>query len=310
MIDESTQHRAALRVLLGGFADTEFSIASQTPTALAQACMRAVALDLRAGDGSPVRGLLTGPAGQWQGLPAVLYCHAHGNRHAIGASELLDGRPAILDPPYGEALAAHGLIALCIDMPTFGGRAGELESSLAKRRLWEGRTLFGQMLADLGGALALLRTLSGVDPARIGVMGLSMGATHAFWLGALHPEVKAIAHLCCFADLATLLETGAHDLHGPYMTVPGLLSRFSTGRIAGLAAPTPQLAMMGRLDPLTPPAAIDRAVSEARAAYAAAGAGEAFAVLVSDDTGHVETPAMRAATLAFISRTLSPARPG
>ncbi len=310
MTDEFTRSRAALRALLGGFADTDFTIASQTPMSLARPSMRAVALDLRAGDGSPVRGFLTGPDGAWQGLPAVLYCHAHGNRHAIGASELLEGRPAILEPPYGETLAGQGLVALCIDMPTFGGRADESESGLAKRRLWEGRTLFGQMLADLGGALALLRALPGVDPDRIGVMGLSMGATHAFWLGALRPDVRAIAHLCCFADLATLVETGAHDLHGPYMTVPGLLPRFSTGRIAGLGAPTPQLAMMGRLDPLTPPAAIDRAVSEARAAYAAAGVEEAFEVLVSDDTGHVETPAMRAATLAFLSRTLSPVRPG
>ncbi|MCX7324500.1 MAG: acetylxylan esterase [Hyphomicrobiales bacterium] len=310
MTDESPRSRAALRALLGNLADTVFSLASQTPISLAVPSMRAVTLDLRASDGSRVRGILTGPAGEWQDLPAVLYCHAHGNRHAIGASELLDGRPAILDPPYGEALAARGLIALCIDMPTFGGRAGDTESGLAKRRLWEGRTLFGQMLADLGGALALLRALPGVDPDRIGVMGLSMGATHAFWLGALHPDMKVIAHLCCFADLATLVETGAHDLHGHYMTVPGLLPLFSTGRIAGLAAPTPQLAMMGHLDPLTPPAAIDRAVSEARAAYAAAGVAEAFEVLVSDDTGHVETPAMRAATLAFLSRTLSPAQPG
>lgn len=308
--DDATRSRATLRALLGQFSDVRFDIAEEAALPDRPSSMRAARLRLRDDHGREVRGFLTGPTGEWRGLPAVLYCHAHGNRYAIGASELLEGRPAIIDPPYGEALAANGLVALCIDMPTFGDRAAEDESSAAKRHLWQGRTLFGQMLADLGGALALLRTLPGVDPDCIGVMGLSMGATHAFWLGALQPDVKAIAHLCCFADLATLVETGAHDLHGPYMTVPGLLPRFSTGRIAGLAAPTPQLAMMGRLDPLTPPAAIERAVSEASAAYAAAGAAGAFEVHVSDDTGHVETPAMRAATLDFLSRTLSPARRG
>ena len=34
----------------------------------------------------------------------VLYCHAHGNRFERGKDELLIGRPAIHNPPYGETL--------------------------------------------------------------------------------------------------------------------------------------------------------------------------------------------------------------
>ena len=64
-----------------------------------------------------------------------------------------------------------------------------------------------------------------------------MGATLAFWLAALDPRMKAVAHLCCFADLETLVASGAHDLHGLYMTVPGLLAVARTGEIAGLIAP-------------------------------------------------------------------------
>lgn len=37
-------------------------------------------------------------------FPVVLYCHAHGNRPDIGKQELLDGRPALSQGPYAQAL--------------------------------------------------------------------------------------------------------------------------------------------------------------------------------------------------------------
>ncbi len=117
------------------------------------------------------------------------------------------------------ALAQRGVVALAIDMPCFGDRADETETSFSKRLHWEGRTLFGRMLEDLGGAARWLSALEGVDPDRIGVFGFSMGATHAFWLGALEPAIARVAHACSFADLGKLISAGAHDLHGPYMTV-------------------------------------------------------------------------------------------
>ncbi|MGL5116750.1 MAG: acetylxylan esterase, partial [Beijerinckiaceae bacterium] len=178
----------------------------------------------------------------------------------------------------------------------------ESESSLAKRLLWSGGTLFGAMLADERGALGVLSREHGVDPARIGVMGLSMGATLAFWLAALEPRLKAVAHLCCFCDLAALIEAGGHDRHGIYMTVPGLLPAFTTGAIAGLAAPRPQLVCLGHLDPLTPPAAIAIGLADLQAAYA--GAERALQVLESADTGHVETEAMREAAIGFLRSKL------
>jgi dipeptidyl aminopeptidase/acylaminoacyl peptidase len=46
----------------------------------------------------------------------------------------------------------------------------------------------------------LLERAPGVDAGRIGAMGLSMGATHAYWLAALDDRVAAVAHLCAFAE--------------------------------------------------------------------------------------------------------------
>jgi dienelactone hydrolase len=159
------------------------------------------------------------------------------------------------------------------------------------------------MLGELAGLPDVLAA-AGADPGRIGAMGISMGATLAFWLAALDPRIRAIAHLCCFADLESLVESGAHDLHGPYMTVPGLLPRFTTGGIAGLAAPRPQLACLGAEDPLTPPAAAARAIRDAGAAYAAAGAAGAFEVHAEAATGHSETQAMRGRVIGFLRRNL------
>lgn len=248
-------------------------------------------------------GYLTRPAEASEPLPGVILAHAHGGRYDIGARELVDGRAAWLDPP-GPALAAAGFVALSIDMPCFGSRADITESAASKAGLWYRQPLFGRMLGEQAGALSWLAADPRVDPARIGILGISMGATLGYFLAALDPRVAAVAQLCCFADFATLVETGAHDLHGPYLTVPGLLAETSTGAIAGLAAPRPQLICIGADDPLTPPLAVERAVAEARAAYLSARAPEALTLHVEEGVGHRETPAMRAEVMDFLRRHL------
>ena len=96
------------------------------------------------------------------------------------------------------------------------------------------------------------------------------------------------------------METGAHDLHGHYMTVPGLLAKTSIGEIAGMVAPRPQLICVGETDPLTPQRAVQRAYDETLAAYRAAGAESTLRLIVEPGSGHVETPAMRQAVMAFL----------
>jgi dienelactone hydrolase len=290
--------RAALAALLGGFAPSRFETISRAPEPAEG--VRAEKFILERDDGVAVRGYLTGPNSAWRGLPSVVYCHAHGAKYDIGARELLDGRPA-LRGPYAADFARQGIVALALDMPCFGDRATEPESAAAKRHLWSGKTLFGEMLSDLAGAIDLLAAQDGVDAKRIGAFGLSMGATLAFWLAALDARIAAVAHLCCFADLGELVRRNGHDLHGIYMTVPGLLPKFRTGQIAGLAAPRPHYAAMGAQDPLTPPGAIDIAVADLKTAY---GGSAKLDIHVDPDTGHVETPRMRADVLRFFAENL------
>ena len=251
---------------------------------------------------SSIPGTLLSPPAQERLHSAVLYCHAHGNRHEIGRRELLEGRPA-LPSAYGPALTAAGHVVLCVDMPGFNERTSDgTESSLSKAATWIGRPLFGRMLADLSAALDYLLARPDVDSGRIATLGLSMGATHACWLAALDGRVAGVAHLCAFANIKPLIETGTHDLHGHYMTVPGLLQHLDMADIAGMITPRPQLVAYGAEDPLTPPQATDPALASLRDAYQRAGATQMLTVVRSQDTGHSETPDMRASVMRFLDQ--------
>ena len=259
-------------------------------------------LTFRTKDGEAVRGVLTrpsseGPSGEgpWPGL---LYIHAHGARYEIGADELLNGRRALLGP-LGPVFAMAGLVTLMIEMPAFGTRAEPNEMSRTKACLWQGKSLAGQMLGEQHAAFGWLAARDDVVAGRIGVFGISMGATLGYWLAAVEPRIACVAHLCCFADYGKLIETGAHDLHGIYLTVPGLLGLASNGEISGRIAPRPQLIGIGDTDPLTPPKAVDLALNETRRAYEAKAASDSLVLVREADSGHVETPAMRRAVLEF-----------
>lgn len=233
--------------------------------------------------------------------PAIVYIHAHGGRYDIGADELMNGRPS-LNGPLGPVLAEMGFAVLCIDLPGFGGRAQVSESALAKKALWFGRSLAGQMIGELHSAFQWLSKQDGVDPTRVGLFGISMGATLAYWLAAAEPRVAALANLCCFANLDGLIETGAHDLHGIYLTVPGLLKIASNGKIAASISPRPQFVGIGDQDPLTPRRATDPALAELRIGYR--DAMQNLQIFRDQNTGHTETPDMRRGVVEFFKSAL------
>jgi len=264
-------------------------------------------LTFRTGNGESVRGVLTRPLESDGQQPAILCLHAHGFRYDVGASELLDGRPS-LHSAVGPLFARLGYVALMIDMPSFGVRAEPGESARTKAAMWRGGSLAGQMVAEQSAAVGYLASRDDVDASRIGAFGISMGSTLGYWLAAVDRRVACVTHLCCLADFAALIEEGAHDLHGIYLTVPGLLNVAGNGAIAGLIAPRPQLACIGDLDPLTPKRAADIALDELAAAYRAAGAHEKLVIHRQADEGHHESVEMREKMLAFFDRYLMPGR--
>lgn len=229
----------------------------------------------------------------------VLYCHAHGNCFSTGKDELLAGRPALQAPPYGEVLPALGYSVLAIDHWCFGKRSGNSESATVKRLLWEGKTLWGYRVHDSLVALQWLRAQDGFRNLPVMTLGLSMGSTMAIWSAALEPDISACIDLCCLSDYDALLADGSFDLHGEYFFVPGLLPEFSAAEISALIAPRPHLSLIGRNDPLTPPAGVASIDTALKATYASLGHSRNWQQW-GDDCGHQETPAMRSRVIRFL----------
>jgi pimeloyl-ACP methyl ester carboxylesterase len=235
-------------------------------------------------------------------FPTVLYCHAHGGKYDLGRRELTEGAPW-MSAPAGSDLLHAGYAVLCVDMPGFGDRQSEgTESALSKAALWHGQPLFGRMIQDLMAALSWLRAQGFVDTSRIATFGASMGAAHSYWLAALDPEICAAAHLIVLADIEPLIACGAHDRHGHFLTVPGLLNLAESGDIAALIAPRPQFVGHGGTDALTPETARLAALEKLRTAYGSLNTLETF---FARESGHVETPEMRTAALAFLARAFA-----
>ncbi|MCY4463629.1 MAG: dienelactone hydrolase family protein [Albidovulum sp.] len=246
------------------------------------------------------------PRNQSAAAPGIVYAHAHGHRYDIGKEEAIGGRPSLLEPPPGIALARAGFVVICPDLPGFGERQlPQSEDARAKAACWKGGTLLGDMLVDLLAAFEALSMDPLVRNSRISSFGMSMGGTLAYWLAALEPRIAAAAHYCVLAGIESLIDGGAHDLHAPYLTVPGLLRHGDMGDVAALVAPRPQLVCAGATDPLTPPDALNPALETLRAKYSAVGAADCLEVYVAGESGHAETIEMRARLAGFLRAVAS-----
>jgi dienelactone hydrolase len=294
--------RQELYSLLGDLPDRRRPISGRVLSVVEHKAyvLETLVLDLNGVEAVPA--YLVKPLGQGP-HPCVLYNHAHGGDYHIGKRELLEGRTGLQAPPYAEAIAARGVAALAIDAWIFGERRGQTESAVFKRMLWQGQVLWGMMVYDSLRALDYLCARPDIDAGRIGTLGLSMGSTMAWWLAALDVRVKVCVDMCCLTDFDALIESQGLDGHGIYYYVPALLKHFTTSEINALIAPRPHLGLAGNLDPLTPPAGLDRIDRNLKRVYAELGRPEAWQ-LRRYDSGHLETAEMRAEAMAFLEKWL------
>lgn len=254
----------------------------------------------------PVPALLLLPHRRPARAPALLYLHAHGGTYRLGKDELLFGRRGL--PAYAPALAERGIVTLACDSWCFGGRAHDVngrqgEHDTFKLMLWRGQVLWGMMLFDELQALDFLAQHPQVDATRLGVFGMSMGATKAWWLAALDERIRLCVDLCCLTDFDALI--AAHHLRGHsfYYFVPDLLNHFDAAAINELIVPRPRLSLNGRLDPLTPPLGVERIRNHLLPLYREHGRPDDCHIELQK-CGHEETPAMRREVLEWLERHL------
>lgn len=233
--------------------------------------------------------------------PCMLYCHAHFGTYDIGKDELLNGRSVM--PAYAQVYAEKGIMTLAIDSWCFGERNTVSESDAFKKMLWEGSTLFGMMLFDEIRALDYLLSRPEADSRRVGVFGLSMGATKAWWLAALDTRISTCIDLCCLTDYQELIRENNLKGHGIYYYVPSLLKHFSAGTINELIVPRPRVSLNGRFDDLTPPAGVEKIRDHVLPLYDNFRKSEDCRIELFD-CPHEETPEMRRIVLAWLDRYL------
>ena len=270
------------------------------------------------GAGDTVPGYLLLPKKTSGKIPGILYCHWHGGQYDIGKEELFQTNA--LPTPAGAALVRRGYAVLAIDACCFGerngkgpggarerGGAGEMTAS--KFNLWVGRSLWGMMVRDDLLALDYLCSRPKVDARRIGVTGISMGATRTWWIMALDERPRTGVAVGCLTRYQNLILNEGLKYHGIYYFVPGLLEHFDTEAVISLAAPRPMLFQTGDQDFGSPVDGIREIEATARKVYQLYGAGRRLENIIYPGLGHVYTPQMWDRTLAWLDAELKPATP-
>jgi dipeptidyl aminopeptidase/acylaminoacyl peptidase len=263
------------------------------------------------GAGSTVPGYLLIPKNGSGKAPGILFCHWHGGEYEIGKEEIFQARHTPEAP--GLALARRGYVVLGIEAYCFGagsgqgpggpgekGSAGEMSAS--KFNLWVGRTLWGMILRDDLMALDYLASRPEVDADRLGVTGISMGATRTWWLMALDERLKTGVAVACLTRYENLIRHQELKAHGIYYFVPGLLNHFDTEAIVALIAPRPVLFQTGDQDAGSPVDGVRAIESAVRPVYRLYGKEGNFQSLIYPGLGHVYTQEMWDKTLSWLER--------
>src|SRR5260370_1576651 len=161
------------------------------------------------------------------------------------------------------------------------------------------------MLFDEFRALEYLANRTEVDPRRLGVGGMAMGASKAWWRAALDPRVHLCLDICCLTDYEELIKTQSLSEHGIYYYVPSLLKNFQTADINELIVPRPRISVNGRHDPLTPALGVEKIRNHQLPLYRQYGK-EADCRIELFDSAHVELPDMRKIIPECMDRLLIP----
>jgi hypothetical protein len=222
--------------------------------------------------------------------PAILCWHGHGpyGKDSVMGNDSTPERRAEMSAhnyDYGRQMAQKGFVTFGIDWIGMGER-GETAKPHYRTHNY-GRdwcnlyylhaTMLGMTSISINvthgmAATDFACTFPFIDPARLGVMGLSGGGTMTLWSALCDERFKA-AEIICYSDLWAVF--GMRDLNYCGMQVaPGLYKLVDLPDLQGLLAPRPLLVDIGAYDTCFQ---VDTALAcyrQVEAIYQAAGASD------------------------------------
>jgi dienelactone hydrolase len=242
------------------------------------------------------------PDGRVEAGAAVLACHGHGpgKSQAVGLAHT--------DAPnsdYARQLVRRGYVVLAPDLRCFGERQDwnpddhyACDTNLV-HAVMAGWNPLAQNVWDLQRCLDVLAGHPLVDPARLGMVGLSYGGTVTLFTAAVDTRVAAAVVSGYFSSWAESHKM-PWNMCGSQVAF-GLLGRLEHEDLGALIAPRPLLIETGTEDPLFPVAAATESVRRTRLVYEDHDAGERLAhdIFEGDHQWH------GTAALPFIDRWLS-----
>lgn len=265
------------------------------------------------GAGATVPGYLLLPKNAPGKSPGILYCHWHGGQYDNGKEEIFKSEHTPEVP--GPTLAKRGYAVLGIDAYCFGERNGQGpggplekggngEMTASKFQLWAGRTLWGMIVRDDLMALDYFLSRPEVDAQRVGVTGISMGATRSWWLMALDDRIKAGVAVACLTRYQDLIKHEGLKNHGIYYFVPGMLNHFDTEAVVALIAPRSVLFLTGDKDFGSPVDGIRTIDAKVRPVYQLFGQEQEFQSIIYPGVGHEYLPDMWQRMVAWMDQHL------
>jgi dienelactone hydrolase len=241
--------------------------------------------------------------------------------------------------PLMAELAARGFLAVAIDGRYHGQRtpAGKGSADYVAAMAERYRTGSGPLpflydtVWDTMRLIDYLETRPDVDARRIGAIGFSKGGMELYLAAAADPRIRvavpcigvqsfrwALDHDSWQSRVGTFrlaVDEAARQQGSPKVdatvvrkfydrVAPGIYSVFDGPKMVPLIAPRPLLVINGDSDARTPRDGLMECVAAAKAAYAQAGAGEAFEFLLQSGTGHRVNPDALSAAVRWLERWL------
>jgi dienelactone hydrolase len=274
--------------------------------------------------------LQVSPAGN-QKRPVMIVLHGTGS-----STESVRG--------WLEDFARKGIVGIAIDARYHGARAtagkGSTAYVAAITKAWKApadkqeHPFYYDTVYDLWRLVDVLETRAGIDPKRIGMMGISMGGIQT-WLAASVDERVAVAApligVQCFKwslenekwqgranTIKAAHEAAAKDLGEPAVNkkvcrelwskvIPGILDDFDCPNLLPLFAGKQPRALFianGETDPNCPIEGAKLAVAAAESAFAKAGAKDKLVVRLNPGVAHKVTDEDRKACIEFCAKWL------